>query len=96
MINLVVPFEGDYCSFIFVDKYISTETAQTLKSLRINYLDTSGNCYIQTKDFLIYVSGKKVQRKQKTNQAKAFQESGIKLLFLQHKTKPYSYPERSW
>lgn len=62
-------------------QYISADTAQTLKSLWINYLDTSGNCYIQTKDFLVYVSGQKVQRKQKTNQAKAFQESGIKLLF---------------
>ena len=81
LINLVVPFEGDYCSSIFIAKYISADTAKTLKSLRINYLDTSGNCYIQTKDFLIYVSGQKVQRKQKTNQAKAFQESGIKLLF---------------
>jgi hypothetical protein len=76
-----VPFEGEYCPFIFIAKYISADTAQTLKSLRINYLDTSGNCYMQTKDFLIYVSGQKVQRKQKTNQAKAFQESGIKLLF---------------
>jgi len=81
LINLVVPFEGDYCSFIFIAKYISADTAKTLKSLRINYLDTSGNCYIQTKNFLIYVSGQKVQRNQKTNQAKIFQESGIKLLF---------------
>ena len=81
LISLVVPFEGEYCSSIFIAKYISADTAQTLKSLRINYLDTSGNCYIQTTDFLIYVSGQKVQRKQKTNQAKAFQESGIKLLF---------------
>ena len=57
LINLVVPFEGDRCSSIFIAKYISSDTAKTLKSLRINYLDTSGNCYIQTKDFLIYVSG---------------------------------------
>jgi hypothetical protein len=81
LINLVVPFDGDYCSFLFVANYISADTAHTLKSLRINYLDTSGNCYIQTKTHLIYVSGQKALRKQKTNQAKAFQESGIKLLF---------------
>jgi len=81
LINLVFPFEGKYCPFIFIAKYISVDTAQTLKSLRINYLDISGNCYIQTKNFLIYVSGRKVQRKQKTNKSKAFQESGIKLLF---------------
>jgi len=81
LINLVFPFEGEYCSFIFIARYISIDTAQTLKSLRINYLDVSGNCYIQTKEFLIYISGRKVQRGQKTNKAKAFRESGIKLLF---------------
>lgn len=81
LINLVVPFENEYNSVIFVAKYISADTAKTLKSLRINYLDNSGNGYIQTKDFLVYVSGQKVQRKEKTNQAKAFQESGIKLIF---------------
>lgn len=81
LIDLIVPFEGEYCSSILIAKYISADTAKTLKSLRINYLDTSGNCYMQTKDYLIYVTGQKVQRKQKTNQAKAFQESGIKLLF---------------
>jgi hypothetical protein len=81
LINLVVPFEGEFCSHILIAKYISVDTAKVLKSLLINYLDTSGNCYIQTKDFFIYVSGQKIQRKQKTNQTKAFQESGIKLLF---------------
>ena len=81
IINLVAPFEGAYCSYLFIAKYIAADTAKTLKSLNINYLDTSGNCYIQTKDFLLYVTGQKVQRQQKTNQAKAFQESGIKLLF---------------
>ena len=81
LISLVVPFKGDYCSSLFIAKYISVDTSKTLKSLRINYLDTSGNCYLQTKDYLIYVFGQKVQRKQKTNQSRAFQESGIKLLF---------------
>ena len=66
---------------MFIAKYIAVDTAKTLKQLQMNYLDISGNCYIQTEDFLIYISGQKVQRKQKTNQAKAFQESGIKLLF---------------
>ena len=81
LINLMVPFDEKLCSHLFIAKYISIDTANTLKSLRINYLDVSGNCYLKTNDFLIYISGQKMQRKQKTNQAKAFQESGIKLLF---------------
>ena len=72
---------GKCCPYVFIAKYISVDTAKTLKELRMNYLDISGNCYIQIGDFLIYISGQKIQRKQKTNQAKAFQESGIKLLF---------------
>ncbi|MDL2228007.1 hypothetical protein LJC30_03875 [Odoribacter sp. OttesenSCG-928-L07] len=81
LINLVAPFENKLTSHVLIAKYISAETAQTLKSLKINYIDASGNCYIQTKDFFVYISGQKVQRKQKTNKAKAFHESGIKLLF---------------
>ena len=81
LINLVVPFEEKYCQNLCIAKYISNDTSKTLKALRINYLDISGNCYIQAKDFFIHVSGQKVQRKSKTNQAKVFQESGIKLLF---------------
>lgn len=81
LIHLVAPFKGEFCSYILIAKYISIETAKTLKSLNINYLDVSGNCYIHTEDILIYISGQKTQRKQETNRAKAFQETGIKLLF---------------
>jgi hypothetical protein len=81
LISLMAPFEGKADSKIIVAKYIAADTAQNLKANNINYLDVSGNCYIKTKDLLIHIIGQKVQRKQKTNQAKAFQETGIKLIF---------------
>lgn len=81
LISLMAPFEGKTDSKIIVAKYIAIDTAQNLKANNINYLDISGNCYIKTKDLLIHIIGQKVQRKQKTNQAKAFQETGIKLIF---------------
>ena len=81
LIDLFTPFDGKTDSKIIVARYISIDTAQKLKANNINYLDVSGNCYIKTKNLLIHVLGQKVQRKQKTNQAKAFQETGIKLIF---------------
>ena len=68
-------------SNMIIAKYIAIDTAEKLKAKQINYLDVSGNCYIKVNDSVIYISGQKTQRKQKTNQAKAFQETGIKLLF---------------
>lgn len=81
LISLMAPFDGKTNSKIIVAKYIAIDTAQNLKANNINYLDISGNCYIKTKDLLIHIVGQKVQRKLKTNQAKAFQETGIKLIF---------------
>lgn len=81
LICLMAPLGEKTDSKIVIAKYIAADTAQNLKANNINYLDVSGNCYIKTKDLLIYIIGQKVQRKQKTNQAKAFQETGIKLIF---------------
>lgn len=81
LIALLAPFEGKENSKIIVAKYIAIETAKRLKANNINYLDISGNCYIKTKDILIHISGQKVGRKQKTNQTKAFQETGVRLIF---------------
>ncbi|MFA6400453.1 MAG: type IV toxin-antitoxin system AbiEi family antitoxin [Salinivirgaceae bacterium] len=66
---------------LVIGKYIATEVARELKENEINYLDVAGNCFIKNKNLVIYVAGQKVQRKGKTNQAKAFQEAGIKIIF---------------
>ncbi|GAB6119945.1 hypothetical protein FACS1894179_08800 [Bacteroidia bacterium] len=81
LINLMTSSDEGSSNKIIVAKYIAIETAKKLKTYYINYLDASGNCYIKSNSLQIYVSGQKVQRKQKTNQAKAFQETGIRLLF---------------
>jgi len=66
---------------LVIGKYIALDVAHELKENGINYLDVAGNCYIKNKDLIIYVIGQKVQRKEKTNQTKAFQEAGIKIIF---------------
>ena len=73
---------------LVIGKYIALDVAKELKENGINYLDVAGNCYIKNKELVIYIAGQKVQRNQKTNQTKAFQEAGIKIIF-----NLLSYPE---
>ena len=43
-------------------------------------MDVAGNCFIKHQDLILYIVTKSTQ-KEKTNQAKAFQEAGIKIIF---------------
>lgn len=66
---------------LIIAKYITSEVALELRESGINYLDVAGNCFIKYQDLLLYIVGQKVHKKEKTNQAKAFQEAGIKIIF---------------
>lgn len=66
---------------LVIGKYIALDVAKEMKENGINYLDVAGNCYIKNKELIIYIAGQKTQRKEKTNQTKAFQEAGIKIIF---------------
>jgi len=66
---------------LIIAKYITSEVALELKENGINYLDVAGNCFIKFQGILLYFVGQKVHKKEKTNQAKAFQEAGIKIIF---------------
>jgi len=73
---------------VIIAKYIASDVAVELRNKEINYIDIAGNAYLKEADFFIFISGQKVQRISKTNQSRAFQESGIKLIFCLIK-----YPE---
>ena len=66
---------------LIIAKYITSEVAIELREKRINYLDVAGNCFIKFQDSILYIVGQKVHKKKKTNQTKAFQEAGIKIIF---------------
>jgi len=66
---------------LIIAKYITSEVALELRENGINYLDVAGNCFIKSQDLLLYIVGQKVHKKEKTNQTKAFQEVGIKIIF---------------
>jgi hypothetical protein len=66
---------------IIVAGYLPTEIAQEYISNGVNYLDIAGNCNIRYKDLIIQIEGKKREKIANVNQARAFQEAGIKIIF---------------
>lgn len=66
---------------IFIADYISKEAANRLKESGFNYIDTAGNAFIKENDLVIFVDGKKRISRHKTNQSRAFQEAGVKIIF---------------
>lgn len=67
---------------IVVSNYIALEVADEFKHIGINYLDGSGNSYIRNAELLVYISGQKTLHPARTNQSRAFRESGIRLIFM--------------
>jgi hypothetical protein len=66
---------------ILIADYISKEAASQLKERGFNYIDTAGNAFISKDDLMIYVEGQKRRTAQLTNQSRAFQEAGVKIIF---------------
>lgn len=66
---------------ILIADYISKEAASQLKQRGFNYIDTAGNAFISKDELMIYVEGQKRRTAQLTNQSRAFQEAGVKIIF---------------
>ena len=58
---------------ILIAEYISKNATEELKERGINYIDIAGNAFIRFNDLVVL--------KEKTNQSRAFQEAGLKILF---------------
>lgn len=69
-------------SIIFIASYISKDAATELRNNKINYLDASGNSFINNGTIYLFIEGQKAVNKEKSNQSRAFQEAGVKLLFF--------------
>lgn len=66
---------------LLVTNYIPGEIAKEYIEGKINYLDVAGNCNIRQNKLFLLAEGKKREKNGKTNQPRAFQEAGIKLIF---------------
>jgi hypothetical protein len=68
-------------SVLLITKYIPSVIAKAFVEEGINYIDAAGNCNIRQNNLLLIIGGKKIERLPKTNQPRAFQEAGIKLIY---------------
>lgn len=66
---------------ILIAQYISKDAASQLKERGFNYIDSAGNAFIKSNEVVIYIEGQKRRSAQLTNQSRAFQEAGIKIIF---------------
>lgn len=66
---------------IVIADFISKNATKALKESGINYIDTAGNAFIKHNDLVLFIEGQKQVKKEKTNQSRAFQEAGLKVIF---------------
>jgi hypothetical protein len=66
---------------ILIAEYISKKATEELRKRDINYIDIAGNAFIKCNALMIFIEGQKKTKKEKTNQSRAFQEAGLKILF---------------
>jgi len=66
---------------VVIAKFIASDIAKELREKDINYIDVAGNAYIKKDKLIVNITGQKVQKSERTNQSRAFQEAGIKLIF---------------
>ena len=67
--------------FIIVGRYIPMPVKKILKSEKINYLETAGNCFIQDNDTFIYINDQKVTPERETGKSKLWNTAGLRFVF---------------
>ena len=68
---------------LLITTYVNDETAEVLKNLKINYLDTVGNAYLNVPPLLINIKGQKISTpKNPVNKgAGIFKTAGLQIIF---------------
>lgn len=66
---------------LLIADYIPHNIAAEYSKNGINYLDTAGNCSITTANLILRIEGKKREKPERINQSRAFQESGVKIIY---------------
>lgn len=66
---------------LLVSKYVAKVAVQKFKENNINFIDAAGNALIKHGSVFIYIEGQKAKSKERTNQTRAFQEAGLKIIF---------------
>lgn len=79
--QLVEASREENLPILLFTRYIPSDIAKEYIEAGINYADTAGNCYIRSGSLVVIIEGKRIERNPRVNQARAFQETGIKIIF---------------
>lgn len=69
-------------SSLVIFKYASKTLKKQLKKYGINYIEITGNAYIETEEVYFFVDVNKSIKPQNTKNSKAFSKTGLKLIYL--------------
>ncbi|KEQ28754.1 hypothetical protein N180_18825, partial [Pedobacter antarcticus 4BY] len=68
-------------NIIMISRYIPTPMKDELRSQGISYIESSGNCYIETPGIYIYINDQKSPPLKATEETKLWAPTGMKFLF---------------
>ncbi|MBL7888481.1 MAG: hypothetical protein JNL24_02950 [Bacteroidia bacterium] len=77
----LIELKKKYPDFFLMAQYISKPNREQLRDHHINYLETSGNCYIEKDSIYIYIDNQKVEAQRKTSNSKLYTESGMRFVY---------------
>lgn len=68
--------------WILLTRQMQPAMAEQMRGLHIQYMDTAGNAYIDTKDFLVFVKGQKAAEPRRTTLiGRPFKPAGMQVIF---------------
>lgn len=70
-----------YKSLLLIAQYISKKNKEQLRSMSINYVESSGNCYISYKGWSMFWDNQKSAPMRKSGTSKLFTFSGMKFIY---------------
>lgn len=73
--------KNKYAGFLVMAQYISKPIREQLKNNKINYLESSGNCYIEHDSVFIFIDNQKVLAQRQTSNSKMYTESGMRFIY---------------
>lgn len=79
--NIISRQELTNSKIIMIAKYIPTPMKEELRKRKICYLETSGNCYIETLSIFIFINDQKTIEPKYIDESKLWAPAGIKFLF---------------
>ncbi len=79
--RIIQYFSNEPQNWLLISQYISKPNREILRNENINYLDVSGNCYINKNSLFLYINDQKVTEQRKPKTSKLWNASGLRLVF---------------